>query len=86
MTPVFIPTFNFLSRKQEITSDLVGVFYQPSRMAITHDLASVLCWVSQMASCLISSFIRTSVKCGASSYYVCRVLMTRNAPRKLSIK
>src|ERR1019366_7232563 len=33
-------------------------FWRPSRMAITNDLPSVFCWVSQMANNHISSFIR----------------------------
>jgi hypothetical protein len=40
-----------------ITSHLVAVFWQPSGMAITNDLPSVFCWVSQMASGHISSSI-----------------------------
>ena len=39
-----------------ITSDLASVVGSPSRMAITNDLPSVFCWVSQMASSFISRF------------------------------
>jgi len=43
--------------QRSITSHSVAVFWRPSGMAITNDLPSVFCWVSQMASSLISSSI-----------------------------
>src|SRR5665811_1020202 len=43
--------------QRSITSHLVAVFWRPSGMAITNDLPSVFCWVSQMASSHISSSI-----------------------------
>jgi hypothetical protein len=43
--------------QRSITSHLVAVFWRLSGMAITNDLPSVFCWVSQMASSHISSFI-----------------------------
>jgi hypothetical protein len=50
------PTASRGHRKEpRITSDLPACGL--SRMAITNDLPSVFCWVSQMASSLISSFI-----------------------------
>jgi hypothetical protein len=42
---------------------LVAVFWQLSGMAITNDLPSVFCWVSQMASSHISSFISWDEMC-----------------------
>jgi hypothetical protein len=47
---------------KNLRSHLVGVFCQPSGMAITNDLPSVFYWTSQMASSPISSFIRSNAK------------------------
>jgi hypothetical protein len=43
--------------QRSITSHLVAVLWQRSGMAITNDLPSVFCWVSQMASGHFSSSI-----------------------------
>ena len=51
--------------RMAITSDLAGVVCQPSRMAITNDLPSVFCLVSRMASSSISCFIEGMGSCAA---------------------
>ena len=43
--------------QRSITSHLVAALWQLSGMAITNDLPSVFCWVSQMASSPISNSI-----------------------------